>query len=177
MILGLDAGGAAYDPTKLVLALSGTGADGIEVEADLCAAGVRVELANRDTLVPLVTLADTAGTVERLVAALRASIERRRDEPRAVGGASAVWRVEPEVALTPREAFFSPRETVSARRAPGRTAAEIVAPYPPGIPAIAPGEVVSRELLDGLREAARGGTRLAYCADPTLETLQVIARA
>ncbi len=51
------------------------------------------------------------------------------------------------------------------------------APYPPGIPAIAPGEVVSRELVEALRQAAAAGTRLAYCADPALGTLQVVARA
>ena len=51
----------------------------------------------------------------------------------------------------------------------------MVVPYPPGIPAIAPGEVVSQELVDALREAAAGGTRLAYCADPKLASLQVIA--
>jgi lysine decarboxylase len=149
----------------------------MEVERDLWAAGVRVELANRDTLVPLVTLADTNESIERLVGALSTSLERRRGKPRQAGGASAVWRIEPEVALSPREAFLAPRETVPASLASGRVAAETVAPYPPGIPAIAPGEVVSRELLDGLREAARDGTRIAYCADPTLETVQVVARA
>jgi lysine decarboxylase len=177
VVLGSDSGVPAYDPTKLVLALPGTGADGMAVERDLWAAGVRVELANRDTLVPLVTLADTSGSIERLVGALSTSLERRRGKPREAGGASAVWRIEPEVALSPRDAFLAPRETVPARLASGRVAAETVAPYPPGIPAIAPGEVVSRELLDGLREAARDGTRIAYCADPTLETVQVVARA
>jgi arginine decarboxylase len=53
----------------------------------------------------------------------------------------------------------------------------MVAPYPPGIPAIAPGEVVSQELVDALREAAAGGTRLSYCADPQLGTLQVVSPA
>lgn len=176
VVLGPDSGAPGYDPTKLVLALPGTGADGMDVERDLWAAGVRVELANRDTLVPLVTLADTSESIERLVDALSASIEARRGEPREAGGASAVWRIEPEVALSPREAFFAPRETVPAYLASGRVAAETAAPYPPGIPAIAPGEVVARELLDGLREAARDGTRIAYCADPTVETLQVVAR-
>jgi lysine decarboxylase len=64
---------------------------------------------------------------------------------------------------------------VSAAAAVGRVAAETVAPYPPGIPAIAPGEVIGRELLAALREAAADGTRIAYCADPSLETLQVVA--
>jgi arginine decarboxylase len=167
----------ADDPTKLALALPGTGADGIEVEADLFAQGIRFELANRDLLVPLLTMGDTEAGVERLCDALIASLERRRGEPRPPGAASAVWDVTPEAALTPREAFFSSRETIDAADAAGRVAAEMVVPYPPGIPAIAPGEVVSRELVEALRESAAGGTRLSYCADPTLGTLQVVAGA
>jgi arginine decarboxylase len=167
----------ADDPTKLALALPGTGADGIEVEADLFAQGIRFELANRDLLVPLLTMGDTEAGVERLCDALIASLERRRGEPRPPGAASAVWDVTPEAAMTPREAFFSSRETVDAAAAAGRVAAEMVVPYPPGIPAIAPGEVVSRELVEALRESAAGGTRLSYCADPTLGTLQVVAGA
>jgi lysine decarboxylase len=163
------------DPTKLALALPGTGADGLEVEADLFAQGIRFELANRDLLVPLLTIGDTEAGAERLCDALLASIERRRGEPRPPGAASAVWDVTPETAMTPREAFFSARETIPAVEASGRVAAEMVAPYPPGIPAIAPGEVVSRELVEALQEAAAGGTRLSYCADPALATLQVVA--
>jgi lysine decarboxylase len=164
------------DPTKLALAVAGTGADGLEVEADLFAEGIRLELANRDLLVPLLTIGDTEETVERLVAALLGSLERRRGEPRAPGGASAVWSVEPEVAMSPREAFFAARETVPAERAAGRVAAETVAPYPPGIPAIAPGELVTAPLLEALREAASHGTRVAYCADATLASLRVVVR-
>lgn len=176
VLLGPDLDVPAYDPTKLVLALPGTGADGIEVEADLWADGVRLELANRDTLIPLVTIADTEASLDRLVSALERSLSRRRGEPRSAGGASAVWSVEPQVAMSPRAAFFAERETVTAARAAGRVSAETVAPYPPGIPAIAPGEVVSASLLEGLREAAASGTRIAYCADPSLETLQVVVR-
>ena len=162
------------DPTKLVLALAGTGANGLEVEGDCWSEGVRFELANRDTLVPLLTMGDTEESVGRLVDVLRRSFERRRGEPRRPGPATAVWAVEPEVALTPREAFFASRETVAADRAAGRIAAELVVPYPPGIPAIAPGELVQAELLETLREAAAGGTRMAYCADASLRTLQVV---
>jgi lysine decarboxylase len=164
------------DPTKLVLALAGTGADGLEVEADLYADGVRVELANRDTLVPLVTIADTEESVDRLVRALERALARRRAEPRARAAISALWSVEPETAASPRAAFFAPRETVRADSAAGRVAAETIVPYPPGIPAIAPGEVVTRPLLEALRQAAADGTRIAYCADPSLATVQVLAR-
>jgi arginine decarboxylase len=168
--------GLLYDPTKLVLALAGTGADGLEVEADLYADGVRVELANRDTLVPLVTIGDTEESVERLAGAVERSLARRRAAPRAAAAVSALWSVEPEKALTPRAAFFAPRQTVRAEAAIGRVCAETISPYPPGIPAVAPGEVITKPLLDALRQAAADGTRIAYCADPALETVQVVAR-
>jgi lysine decarboxylase len=167
---------AFHDPTKLVLSLARTGADGLAVERDLYAEGVTLELANRDMLVPLLTIGDTDASVDRLLEALVASIERHRRAPRGPGAASAVWAVEPEVALAPREAFFAPRETVAANHAAGRIAAETIVPYPPGIPAIAPGEVVRAPLLAALREAAADGTRMAYCADPSLATVQVVAQ-
>jgi lysine decarboxylase len=175
-VLGPDLDVPAYDSTKLVLALAGTGANGLEVEQDLWSDGIRLELANRDTLVPLLTIGDTEESVARLVAALESSLDRRRGEPRRTGPASAVWAVEPEVAMSPREAFFAAREAVPAAQAAGRIAAETVAPYPPGVPAIAPGEVISAPLLEALRQAAADGTRLAYCADPSLATVRVVAR-
>jgi arginine decarboxylase len=171
-----DGSDSSHDPLKLVLALPGTGADGLAVERDLFADGIRVELANRDTIVPLLTIADSTESVDRLCAALERSIERRRGEPRSPGAASAIWALEPEKAMSPRDAFFATRETVSTESAAGRVAAETIAPYPPGIPAIAPGEVIADALLEALRAAAAEGTRIAYCADPTLATVQVVAR-
>ena len=78
--------------------------------------------------------------------------------------------------MSPREAFFAGNETVSASAAVGRVSAELIAPYPPGVPVFAPGELITAEALDALREVRADGGRIAYAADPTLATLQVIAR-
>jgi lysine decarboxylase len=167
---------AGVDPTKLIVSLAGTGANGFSVEADLEASGVRVEMADRETLVPLVTIGDNAERVERLVDALKVSIESHRG-PARIACASNAWRVEPERALDPRAAFFAPRERVDAAAAVGRIAAETAAPYPPGIPVIAPGEVITQELMDGLRAEVAAGSRIAYCADPTLRSVMVLTRS
>ncbi len=163
------------DPTKLVICLAGTGANGFAVESDLLADGVRLEMTDRDTLVPIVTLADTPASVGKLVSSLERSILARSGDPRPVV-ASSVWSLEPIVAMSPRDAFFAARERVPAEGAVGRIAAETAAPYPPGIPALAPGELVTAEILSALRDEAAAGTRVAYCSDPTLETLLVVAR-
>ena len=55
------------DPLKLTLVLAGTGADGTRVEADLIAAGMPLEMANRDTCIAMVTLADDANALQAKV--------------------------------------------------------------------------------------------------------------
>jgi arginine decarboxylase len=167
--------GPWVEPTKLVVLLAGTGAHGIVVENDLIAAGMQVENADRDTVVPSVTIADGERQLTAFLDALIASIERHRGEPRQPAAAAA-WTVTPQIVLPPREAFFAQNETVGADAAVGRISAELIAPYPPGVPVLAPGELITRQAVDALREVRADGGRIAYAADPTLGTLQVICR-
>lgn len=165
-------GGPRVDPLKLTMVLSASGADGNAVEQDLLAAGLPIESADRDVLVAVVSLADTPTTLTALVDALVASVERQRGPARAVAGPAA-YGVEPLAVVPPRRAFFATAETVPIARAVGRTSAELVAPYPPGIPVLAPGERVTEETLQALDHARSAGIRIAYAADPTLATLRV----
>ena len=167
--------GPDVDPLKLVLVLSGAGVDGIAVEQDLLLRGLPVESADRDVIVAVVSMADTTATLEALTTALVDSVERRRGEPREVVGAAS-YRVEPVVAMAPRQAFFAATDTVAIGEAVGRVSAELVAPYPPGIPVLAPGEEITPEALAALGQARAAGIRIAYAADPTLATLRVTAR-
>jgi lysine decarboxylase len=165
--------GPHVDPAKLTLVLGGTGADGIRVEQDLIAEGLPGEMADRDTIVALVTMADDDLSVGRLADRLMTALERHRGAPRPVAPAAA-WNVDPIVVTTPRAAFFAPHETVPTDAAVGRTCAELVAPYPPGVPVLAPGEQVTTAAVEALRTAQRHGTRVAYASDPTLQTLRVL---
>lgn len=165
--------GRRVDPLKLTLVLAGTGADGIAVEQDLLATGVPVESADRDVVIAVVTLADTEATLQRFVSTVSAAIERHRGTPREVVGAT-VYQVDPVIAMPPREAYFAATETISRDAAVGRVSAELVAPYPPGIPVLAPGEVITDAALAALDQAQATGVRIAYAADPTLGTLRVV---
>jgi lysine decarboxylase len=162
------------DRAKLAVNLSGTGATGLAVEDDLVAAGTPVEFADRDNVVPIISMNDDLQTVDRLVDGLLASIERRRSAPRKVLP-SISWTVEPQVVLSPRDAYFAPHLAVPTEEAIGRVSAELVAPYPPGIPVLAPGERISREAVEGLRQAMADGVQVRYAADRTLRSIQVVA--
>jgi lysine decarboxylase len=166
--------GPLVDPVKLTVSLAGTGAHGVAIEQDLADAGVPVELADRDTIVALVTLADEPAAIERLTDALVDAIARRRGAPRTIAGAAG-WIVSPRPKVSPRAAFFGAVETVPFARAAGRVSAELIALYPPGVPVLAPGEEITERALASLAEAAEDGVRVAYAIDPTLATLQVLA--
>ncbi len=166
--------GPGVEPGKLAVLLAGTGAHGHAVEADLIAAGMPVEMADRDTIVPIVTLADEPRHVTRFTDTLIAAVERHRSAPRPPL-AGLAWALDPDVVLPPRDAFFSPHETVPAGAAAGRVSAELVAPYPPGVPVLAPGERVTAEIVAALRAVLADGGRVAYAADPTLATVQVVS--
>jgi lysine decarboxylase len=165
--------GPGVDPLKLTLVLGHTGADGNLIEADLIAAGMPVELADRDTIVAMVTMAEQPGDIDPLVTALIGSIERHRGTPRSPTPAAA-YSVVPELALTPKEAFFAPTQTVSLRESVGRVGAELIAPYPPGIPVLVPGERITAEVVDALLAAQASGIRIAYAADSTLASVKVV---
>jgi lysine decarboxylase len=162
-----------HDPTKIVLTLFGTGADGQQVADLLEQRGIHLEFADRDTFCPVITLADTDATVDRMVSEIIRAIEEHRGEPRPLVPISA-WTVEADTAMSPRDAFFSDHERVPAAQAIGRIAAETIVPYPPGVPAIAPGERIGAKLLKALQDEAVSGTRIAYCGDSMLQSVLVV---
>jgi len=167
-------GPALIDPAKLVVQVNGTGASGLLLDRELRSAGVSLEMAGRDTLIPLATMADDDASFERLLQMLGEVIERHRGAPRAVEVAAS-WQVRPDQRMPPREAFFARRTTVGAAQAAGRVSAELVAPYPPGIPVLAPGELITAEAVANLQLLRDEGGRIAYANDPSLATFQVVA--
>jgi lysine decarboxylase len=135
-----------------------------------------VDLADRDTVVPIITMNDDVATVDRFVDGISEAVERERSTPRSVRP-SISWTIEPEVVMSPREAFFAPHLTVPADEAIGRVSAEVVAPYPPGIPVLAPGERITSEAVEGMRQMMADGTQVKYAADRTLATFQVVSES
>ncbi|MFB8776037.1 aminotransferase class I/II-fold pyridoxal phosphate-dependent enzyme [Streptomyces broussonetiae] len=83
--------------------------------------------------------------------------------------------LELEQAVLPRDAFFAAAEHVPAEKAVGRVAAEMISPYPPGVPVVAPGEVITETVVEYLRSGVEAGMLLPDAADPTAETLRVTA--
>ncbi len=80
----------------------------------------------------------------------------------------------PPLAMLPRDAALARKEVVPLESAAGRTAAEMVMFYPPGIPLLMPGELITEETLDVCRQLHAAGGHL-YASDHTLQTVRVVA--
>ena len=174
-VVALDDGrlGCAIDPLELTLWLPRTGTTGSAVAHELWQQGTGVEAADADTIVMTVSIADDPTSVGELVGALSAVIESQRAEPREPTPAHT-WQVQPEMVLSPRDAYFAHRRRLPLREAIGEVSTEQFCPYPPGVPLLAPGERVTQEVVEAIEVAGRS-TRVAYCSDPTAQTIEVVA--
>ena len=164
-----------FDPSKIVLRVQQLGASGVEIERDLQAAGIRVEMADRDTIVFLATLADSAHDFEKLADVLIPILKKRQEQRRASATALS-WSVVPIRGISMRDAYFAKTEMVSAQDAQGRISADLIAPYPPGVAVVAPGEVLTEQILEGLKASKDAGVRIAYATDPTLNQYRVVVK-
>ncbi len=177
-------GVADVDPTRLTVTVVGLGFSGYAVDRILRRNyGIQVELSDLFNVLFNITIGDSEEDVEKLVSALSdlalgdGSRWLDRSETRLGGGHIRRARLphQPEQSLSPREAFFSKHETVPLDKAIGRICAEIVASYPPGIPALSPGEIITRELVDYLKTELAAGIYIQGPEDPTLSTIKVVA--
>lgn len=121
------------------------------------------------------THADNDASIDLLVATVRHLTEdaRRAETPPAVDFPSA-GGLELETVMLPRDAFFAEVEQIPVDKAVGRIAAEMVTPYPPGVPVLAPGERVTQEAIDYLRSGVAAGMLIPEAADPEVTSLRVV---
>ena len=168
-------GVADWDPLRIVIDVRGTGATGYELAAALRRSfDIHVELATHATMVLILGLDEPLGSLDRFAhdfAQTARRIERPGEAPALVRGSG--W-FDNEVAVPPREAFLGAAEAVPVDEAPGRVSAEAIAGYPPGIPALLPGERITSELVAYLRELRDAGARLHGASDPSFTTICVL---
>lgn len=169
----------AYDPTRLVIEVHGLGLTGFEAEQLLRERfGIAPEMSDFLSVVCLVTAGDTPDTINRLLAAfatLASEYRRPLIVPRRWTHALGSIIAGDVPTLTPREAFYSARRAVPLAESVGEIAAEMVVPYPPGVPLLLPGETISPEKIAYLQEGVRHGIAVRGTADPGLLTVQVVA--
>jgi len=157
---------ASHDlnPLHAVIDVSALGVSGYDA-ADWLREQQRLDMGLSDhrRIEATLSIADDDQTAARLISALRSPTEHAADLPQAKPvELPSAEDLELEPVMRPRDAFFAAKETVRADQAAGRTCAEQITPYPPGIPVIIPGERITAELLDYLRSGPGAGMQTAH---------------
>jgi arginine decarboxylase len=168
-------GVAAYDPMRIVLDVRGTGRTGYEVaEALRRSYDVHPELATQATIVLIVGIGEPVEALERVAGDVEEVVRAIAVPGRTQAVVRAPAAMRHEMAVPPREAFLGEAELVAAEDAVGRISCESIAGYPPGIPALLPGERVTAETVTYLRELVQTGARLHGASDPAFRTVNVL---
>ena len=169
-------GVAAYDPLRLVLDTRGTGCTGYEVaDALRNAYDVQPELATVATLVCVLGMGQPAEALVRFAGDVDEIVKRiARPGRRVQALVRTPASMENEMVVPPREAFLGRAEIVPVDEAVGRVSCESIAGYPPGIPALLPGERITAEGVGYLRELRESGARLHGASDPDFRSINVL---
>ena len=146
--------GENLDPGRLTLRVK----DGYEVERLLQEQGIWPEMADRGHVVFIVTGADSKEDLDRLEQALE-KLDLQRDTD------AYPMPPQPEIVLRPRQALFAPTRTISLEESEGCISACQIAPYPPGVPVVAPGEVISKKHLAYLQEIGYNNRDVRICRE------------
>lgn len=161
-----------YDVTKLSVYTRDIGLAGIEVydllrdEYD-----IQIEFGDIGNILAYISIGDRIQDIERLVGAL-ADIKRlySRDNSKML----SMEYISPVVAATPRDAFYAEKESLPIEQTAGRICSEFVMCYPPGIPILAPGEMITKEIIDYINYAKEKGCSMQGTEDSEISRLNVL---
>lgn len=175
-ILGSEAT-YAYDPTKVTIHVRHLAITGYETENWLRDHyNIEVELSDMYNILCIITPGDSKETVDTLLTALRELSAINYLENNANELIVKVPEI-PQLSLIPRDAFYADTEVIPFKQSAGRIIAEFIYVYPPGIPILLPGEVISQDNIDYIIDHVEVGLPVKGPEDRYINQVKVIVEA
>lgn len=161
-----------FDITKLTINTLESGLAGIEVYDILRDDyGIQIELGDLANILAIISVGDTRYNIERLVSALSEIKRIHEKDKRDIFDHEYI---NPIVKISPREAFYAKTKTVSLEESEGLVSGEFVMCYPPGIPVLAPGEVITDEIIDYIKYSRKKGCLVTGPEDMEIKNINVL---
>ncbi|ROR22334.1 lysine decarboxylase [Mobilisporobacter senegalensis] len=161
-----------FDTTKLSIHTRDIGLAGIEVYDILRDDyGIQIEFGDIGNILAIISVGDKPLAIERLISSL-SEIKRLYCKDKA--GMFDHEYINPSVAMTPQEAFYTDKKSVLMKDSEGSICSEFVMCYPPGIPILAPGERITKEILDYIAYAKEKGCFLTGTQDINIEYINIV---
>jgi arginine decarboxylase len=163
-----------FDETKVSVHVRPLGFTGYEMENKLRDEyNLQVELSDLYNILAIFSIGDNTANTEHLINALQ-DIARRTNQKEFKNSTRIIHC--PEMIVSPRDAFYSPKKVVPLHRCAGEICGEIVMAYPPGIPVVAMGERITPEMVNYIQRLKEEQCHLEGPADPDINYLQVLGR-
>ena len=173
------------DPTRLTVNIAQLGITGYEADEILHQQlGVTCELPLLNHLTFIISLGNTPEDINKLIQGFTTLVSQSPLSSPASPAPQLLRSPAPPAPLSPvspRKAFFSPKETIPLSascdregRGNSRICGELICPYPPGIPILMPGEIITPEAINYLQQVLNSGGIITGCSDRTLKTILVI---
>ncbi|MCC0681514.1 aminotransferase class I/II-fold pyridoxal phosphate-dependent enzyme [Clostridioides sp. ES-S-0005-03] len=161
------------DETKLCINVKGLNLTGFEVYDLLYKKfSIQVELGDLYNILALVSIGTNKSDIDRLVKALSIIEKNYRKETKL--NEFNMIQINPTIELNPREAFYASKESIDIKSCIGRICGESIMAYPPGIPIVTPGELITKEIMEYIVFLKKSNAYLTDMQDKNLDTILVI---
>lgn len=160
----------SFDKTRIIFSVKGISGFSLS-EILLEKYNICCEMADNYNVVSIIGSSDSYEDADRLINAVK--------EIAATVNSGKIKEFSlphrPPMAMTPRKAFFAKSTRTNFKDSVGKVSAEMIAPYPPGIPVIYPGEVITEEIYEFISEAIKDGRHIHGFSDKSMETIKIIS--
>lgn len=161
-----------FDTTKLSVYTKNIGLAGIEVYDILRDDyNIQIEFGDLGNILAIISAGDRGLEIERLISSLA---EIKRLYSKDTTGMFEYDYISPNVVLPPQKAFYAPKKMISIKESSGYISGEFVMAYPPGIPIVAPGERMTKEIIDYIMYAKDKGCLLTGTEDMNVENINIV---
>lgn len=162
----------SFDETKLLVSVQKLGLTGYEVEEILAKDyNILIELADMYNILAIISLGEKEEFLQSFVAALKdIATQCKGKKINKIKPA----HFSPEVVMSPREAFFSKKRSVPLEQCPGKIAGEMVMVYPPGIPLVSMGEIITADIIDYVKMLKAERCTIQGTIDPIVDNIMVL---
>ncbi len=163
-----------YDPTKILISVKELGITGYEVEKWLRKEhNIEVELSDLYNILCLITIGDSYENADKLIVALQ-ELAKKHSSNTKINDVEVHLPEIPDLAFSPRDAFYADTDTILLEKSAGHVMAEFVMVYPPGIPILLPGEIITQDNIDYIKQNLEVGLPVQGPEDETIATIKII---
>lgn len=160
------------DETKLCINVRGTGLSGNEIYKKFVLENhIQLEVADSDNVLALIGDSDTKEDIDKLIDAFKGI---QKDELNKACSLNEIYSIKPTICMTPRDAFFALKESIELKKSLNKISGENIMCYPPGIPIIIMGELITKDIIEYIEEAKRNDCLMVGAKDMLLKEIQIV---